>query len=87
MLQSMIRVEKLCKSVPTTEGVLEILRDVDLEIDAADTVAIVGASGSGKSTLLGLMAGLDAASSGDVFFQATAWLRWMKKQEQFFVGS
>ena len=67
MLQSMIRVEKLCKSVPTTEGVLEILRDVDLEIDAADTVAIVGASGSGKSTLLGLMAGLDAASSGDVF--------------------
>ena len=67
MSQSMIRVEKLCKSVPTTEGVLEILRDVDLEIDAADTVAIVGASGSGKSTLLGLMAGLDAASSGDVF--------------------
>ena len=67
MSQSMIRVEKLCKSVPTTEGVLEILRDVVLEIDAADTVAIVGASGSGKSTLLGLMAGLDAASSGDVF--------------------
>ena len=67
MPQAMIRVEKLCKSVPTTEGVLEILKDIDLEIGAADTVAIIGASGSGKSTLLGLMAGLDAASSGDVF--------------------
>lgn len=62
----MIRVINLLKSVDTSEGVLTILNDVSLEVDKAETVAIIGASGSGKSTLLGLMAGLDSATSGDV---------------------
>ena len=62
----MIEIHVLTKSVPTSEGVLTILNSVDLSIADAETVAIVGASGSGKSTLLGLMAGLDAATSGDV---------------------
>ncbi len=62
----MIEIRSLTKSVPTSEGMLTILKDVDLSIAEAETVAIVGASGSGKSTLLGLMAGLDAATSGDV---------------------
>lgn len=62
----MIEIHQLTKCVPTSEGTLTILKDVDLSIAEAETVAIVGASGSGKSTLLGLMAGLDAATSGDV---------------------
>ena len=63
----MIRTAGLTKRVPTSEGELTILEDVDLHIESGESVAIVGASGSGKSTLLGLMAGLDTATSGEIW--------------------
>lgn len=56
------------KTVAGPDGALVILDDVDLQVVRGTSLAIVGASGSGKTTLLGLLAGLDAPSSGSIVF-------------------
>lgn len=53
-------------AVSAPGGRLEILKDISLDLNAGETLAIVGTSGSGKTTLLGLLAGLDQPSTGTI---------------------
>ena len=62
-----IVLNQVAKTVDTPEGKLDILDNISLEVEYQEAVVIKGASGSGKTTLLGLMAGLDQASSGDIW--------------------
>jgi putative ABC transport system ATP-binding protein len=62
----MIELYKVSKIVPSGTEQLTILHSLDLMIPAGQFVSIVGPSGSGKSTLLGLIAGLDAPTSGKI---------------------
>ena len=45
-----------------------ILRDISFQVETGETVCLLGASGSGKSTLLRIIAGLEAADSGQIAF-------------------
>lgn len=63
----MLKAEGVSKEVSSPEGPLTILSEVDLNIGAGESIAIVGASGAGKSTLLALLAGLDEPSAGRIW--------------------
>ena len=62
----MIELRGVSKTVLSGGRPLTILHPTDLSVPAGQFVAVVGPSGSGKSTLLGLIAGLDAPSSGEI---------------------
>ena len=67
----MIELRGVSKTVESGGRPLTILHPLDLAIPSGRFLAVVGPSGSGKSTLLGLVAGLDAPSTGEIFIDGT----------------
>ncbi|HEX4873228.1 MAG TPA: ABC transporter ATP-binding protein [Nevskiaceae bacterium] len=73
-MQAAIEARGVSKRIERAGGVepLTILSGLDLQIQAGESVAIVGQSGSGKTTLLSLLAGLDTPSEGSIRLAGTA---------------
>jgi putative ABC transport system ATP-binding protein len=62
----MIAVRNLVKTIRNGTHEVQIVRGISFDVASKEFVAIMGPSGSGKSTLLGLIAGLDAPTSGSI---------------------
>ncbi|SMO93014.1 MacB family efflux pump subunit [Paracoccus laeviglucosivorans] len=63
-MEPIIRLSGITRDYPSGDGVLHVLRGVDLTIAQGEFVAIIGASGSGKSTLMNILGCLDTPSGG-----------------------
>jgi putative ABC transport system ATP-binding protein len=71
-MKPIIEVRRLYKDYQTAAGVFPVLKDVNLSIDNAEYVAIMGASGSGKSTFMNILGCLDKPTSGEYFLDGYA---------------
>lgn len=79
-LHPVLRAHSLAKTYGSGPTAVEVLKSINLELNAAEKVAIVGSSGSGKSTLLHLLGGLDNASAGEVEINGQAINRFSAKE-------
>lgn len=66
----LLRVQDVSKDFSSAAGPVKVLDQVNLSVQAGESVAIIGPSGSGKSTLLNMLGALDTPSAGEVFFEA-----------------
>ena len=63
-----LKVSNLCKTYIIEKRQNNVLRNVNLEIEQGEMVAVMGPSGSGKTTLLYTVSGMDNATAGKVDF-------------------
>ncbi len=66
-----VEVDQVTREIATGTHVVKILKGISFQIPHGEFAAIMGASGSGKSTLLGLLAGLDAPTTGRILLDGT----------------
>lgn len=69
MSKLVLEAKNICKSFSDAKNTVDVIKNLSLQVQAGEFVAIVGSSGSGKSTLLHVLGGLDLPSSGEVYVQ------------------
>jgi putative ABC transport system ATP-binding protein len=68
-MSKLIEFNKVNKTYKSADQTVWALKEVSFSLSSGDYLAVVGPSGAGKSTLLHVLGGLDAPSSGSVFFK------------------
>jgi macrolide transport system ATP-binding/permease protein len=71
-MSALLEIKNLYKEFPSGDGVVQILKDINLTINSGEMVAIIGASGSGKSTLMNILGCLDKPSRGEYLVEGKA---------------
>ena len=66
MSETLLQARRLSKTYGRGEGLVRAVDEVDLEVSAGETVAVMGPSGCGKSTLLHLLGGLERPTAGEI---------------------
>ena len=69
--RALIDLRGVSKSYQNAARTFTALRNVDIQVEAGEFVAIVGKSGSGKSTLLNMLTGIDRSTTGEVWVNGT----------------
>lgn len=80
----MIKLQNITKSYTTGQNTLQVLKGIDLDIEAGEFVSIMGSSGSGKSTLLNILGILDEYDSGTYSLDGTLMKDLSQKQAALF---
>jgi putative ABC transport system ATP-binding protein len=68
---ALIQLKDVSKAYETPAGKFVALKNINLEIDRGEFVAVVGKSGSGKSTLINMITGIDRPSAGEIIINGT----------------
>lgn len=69
MIENIIKIRNLCKTYTMGSEKIHALREVDLDVNLNEYVALMGPSGSGKSTLMNLLGCLDTPTSGEYYLK------------------
>ena len=80
MKMYMVEVENVCKTYKDGDVENKVLKDVNLQVEEGEFVAILGQSGSGKSTLLNMIGALDTPTSGRVLIDGNDTFSMKEKQ-------
>lgn len=65
----MLRLEQVAKEMVEPGQASPVIKEISLELNKPEVVALVGPNGSGKTTLLNMIAGLDSATSGTILWK------------------
>ena len=69
MNKEIIKLSKISKKFSGNDNDINVLKNINLKINAGELVSLTGPSGSGKSTLLHIIALLDRPTTGEIFFR------------------
>ena len=78
--EPLLEVRSLEKTYFRPQDEVQVLKGLDLELGAGETLAVLGASGVGKSTLLNILGGLDRPTGGVVRFEGREIFKWNDNQ-------